>query len=177
MTNREMALYLGLGRPEIWTLVGSENGSSVFFLNFLWFLGLESHILFSLCLEMLLKNVFTGYIGLIFSALNIFKGLCFLLLTWLDNVFSYDFIVIFTSSTPFKRPITFWEDHMAWWPAWQTQAYPLASIWDTFMSHLVNQLRPLLQLHLTVLFSSGPIVQLSSEAFHLCLHLWESIPQ
>ena len=74
-----------------------------------------SHLLLFSVLKCFLKNVFAGYIGLIFSALNISKGLCFLLLTWLSV---YDFIVIhiiychtchvwlhcrLTSRTPFQK--------------------------------------------------------------------------
>lgn len=111
-----------------------------------------SHPLLFYVLKCFLKNVFTGYIGLIFSALNIFKVLCFLLLTWL-TMFSYDFIVMLHLVLLFKRPITFWEDHMAWWPAWQdtglSSCLYLGHLWRAILR---NQLRPLLQLHLTSAF-------------------------
>ena len=149
-------------------LVGSENGSSVFseFPLMLSRVGTSHPLLFSV-LKCFLKNVFLRYIGLIFSALNIFKGLCFLLLTWF-TMFSYDFIVILHLVLLFKRPITFWEDHMTWWPAWQdTGLSSCLSLGHRWRAILWNQLRPLLQLHPTSAFFTQPF-----QAFHFCLHLW-----
>lgn len=73
-------------------------------LNFLWyFLGLDFHIFLSfLYWNASSKKVFKGHVGLIFSVLDISRGLYFLLLAWL-TIFSYDFVVILHPVLLFKK--------------------------------------------------------------------------
>lgn len=66
---------------------------------------------------------------------------------------SYDFIVVLHLVLLYKRPVTFWDDHITWWSAWQdtglSSCLYLGHLWRAISW---NQLMPLLQLHLTSAF-------------------------